>query len=322
MNRIATRLPVLFLFLFVAAPFSAKAADIQLRLIKTVNSSAGAGLFKNLKGFWFDKSEGSFFVLDENPLTVYKFDRSGNSLKYYRIDEMNLPDAIIAGTAGTEGIYVHSSRGLFLLSPDFTTVSEMNFFFTPPPSGEEDKPQKVPLNFVRVFLSSKGVLYGFDPEKKILYECDENFSCRVFIRTVMKYGASVLTGRMKSVYQDPWSRFYFVDEQAQRVWKFAAAGEFIGPAAEPLNPAQERLFSPEFVVVDRMKRCYIYDSGNRSIRVYNDLGLPAGEIDAHPPQGPLFVFPAAFEIDDYNRLYVLDRGDMTVKIFEVNDTGF
>ena len=198
----------------------------------------------------------------------------------------------------------------------------MKFFFAPPPSEGQEAPQKVPLDFSRIFLSENGKLYGFDPRKKILYECNEDLLCRVFIRTVMKYGASVLTGRMKSVFQDPWNRFYFVDEQARQVWKFSAAGEFIGPAAEPLNPARERLFNPEFVAVDRMKKCYIYDSGNRSIKVYNDLGLPVGEINAHPPEGPLFVYPTAFEIDDYKKLYVLDRGDMTVKIFEVNDTGF
>lgn len=322
MNKNATRLLVLFLASFIAAPLCAKAADTQLRLLKTVNSSAGAGLFKNLKGFWLDKSEGAFFVLDENPLTVYKFDRSGNPLKFYRIEEMNPRDASFAGTAGTEGIFINSSRGMFLISDDFSTIKELNFFFVPPPVEYGREPQKIPLNFTRMFSSAGGKLYGFDPEKKILYECKEDLSCRVFIRTVMKYGASVLTGRMKFVYQAPWGRFYFVDEQARQVWKFSAAGEFIGPAAEPLNPAQERLFNPEFVAVDRMKRCYIYDSGNRRIKVYNDLGLPVGEIDAHPPEGPLFVFPAAFEIDDYNRLYVVDRGDMTVKIFEVLDDGF
>lgn len=299
----------------LAAPARA-GQQVALRRVSVVSAYAGAGSFKNLRNFWLDRTEGSVFILDDDPLTVYKFDRLGNSLKYYRIADLVDPDTAFAG-AGPEGVYVRNGRGTFLIAPDFTASEPVSFFFAPVPAPGQE-PQRIPLSFSRIFPHKQGV-FGFDPEKEILYDCSADRLCRVLIRTVMKYGPSVLTGQMKFVTFDVWNRFLFVDAQARRVWKFSDRGDFLGSVSESLNPVDNRMYNPELVAVDRMKRGYVYDAGIRRIKIYDDIGIPAGEIDATGSEGPLFIYPSAMDIDDNNRLYIMDTGDMTLKVFDIVD---
>ena len=314
MNRVRI-LPFFGLLLVLGVPARAL-PSVALRRVSVVGAYAGSGPFTNLHSFWLDRTEGSFFILDDNPLTIYKFDHLGNSLKYYRIADMMSQDTAFSG-AGPKGVYVHNARGTFVLSPDFTALEPASFYFAPAPAPGQEQ-QKIPLDFSQIFPHAQGV-YGYDPEKQILYDCDADRLCHVLIRTVMKYGPNVLTGHMKSVTRDSWGRFFFVDSQARKVWKFSSNGDFLGSASGSFNPLDDRMYSPDLVAMDRMKRCFIYDAGVRRLKVYDDIGILRSEIDANGPEGPVFIYPAAMDIDDNNRLFVLDAGDMTVKIFDIVD---
>lgn len=292
--------------------------EMRLRMVSVVASFPGSGSFRNLRGMWYDRDDNTFYLLDEDPLTAFKFDRFVTPLKYYVMEEPRLSGAILAGAAGDQA-YVNHREGSSLLTSDFSEVRKTEFFFKPPEQ-KDVEPELIPLKFKFIFPGGDGKpLYGFDPEKKILYECAADGACRVFIRTMMKYGADVLTGNMRSVTRDKWGRFFFVDEQARQVWRFSAAGRFEGAAGRTIDAVRDRLYQPELIAVDRMRQCYIYDAGTRLIKIYDDLGLPVGEINVNPATGPLFVFPSALEIDDLNRMYVLDTGDMTMKIFEITN---
>lgn len=301
-----------------AAPATGAPQTLTLRHVNTVASFSGAGTFRNIKGFWRDPKTDYFFVLDDSPPAVYIFDRNGRSLRYFTLDE-SLKSPEFVGAAGN-GVYLKSEDRLLLYNEDFSEYKEAQFYFAPPARNDKE-PERIPLEFTTIFTNGEG-LFGYDPQKKIIYKCGADGLCAVFIRTVMKYGSEVLTGRVNAVFRDRWGRFFLVEKSAGQVWKFAAAGRFIGKAVKQIDLERDRLFQPELVALDRMKRCYIYDAAVRRLKVYDDLGLFVTEIDTQSAAGSLFILPAAMDTDDLGHFYVIDRGDMTVKIFEVVESGF
>lgn len=294
--------------------------NAEVRPEQVITSFAGSSRFKDLRGMWLDRKNNELYVIDESPLTIYRFDRNGNPVNYQAIGNLgvDLKGVYFAG-ADQDYLYLKHSEGLVRLSMDFTEIAYPEFFFAPYQDDPDKDQELIPIDFRYVFpVKDENMIYGFDLKKKILYQCTEDGKCRVFIRTMMKYGIDVLTGNMKSIIRDQWNRFFFVDEQSNEVWKFAQDGRFQGSAARAIDPVEDKLYQPELVAFDRIKQCYIYDAGVMSIKMYNDIGMPIGEIEVNQMMGPLFINPIALEIDDMNRMYVLDKGDMTVKIFEIS----
>lgn len=322
MNKMKKTIISCFVFLMaVTAGAGAQiSVNAEARPEQVITSFAGSPRFKDLRGMWLDRKNNDFYVIDESPLTVYKFDRNGNPVNYQIISDLgvDLRGVYFAG-ASQDYLYLKHSDGLVRLSMNFQEIDYPEFFFAPYQEDPEKEQELIPVDFRYVFPSKEeNLIYGFDPKKKILYQCDDEGKCKVFIRTMMKYGIDVLTGNMKSVVRDQWNRFFFVDEQSLQVWKFAPDGRFQGSAARAIDPVNDKLYQPELVAFDRIKQCYIYDAGIMRIKMYNDIGMPIGDIEVNQMTGPMFINPIALEIDDLNRMYVLDKGDMTVKIFEIS----
>lgn len=322
MNMKKTTIIACMIFI-VAATVGASAqisVNAEVRPDQVITSFAGSTRFKDLRGLWLDRKTNEFYVIDESPLTVYKFDRNANPVNYQVLSDLgvDLKGVSFAG-ADRDYLYLKHSDGLVRLTMNFQDIDYPEYFFAPYQDDPEKEQELIPVDFKYVFpAKDEKAIYGFDPKKKILYKCDEEGKCKVFIRTVMKYGIDILTGNMKSIVRDQWNRFFFVDEQSHQVWKFADDGRFMGAAAREIDPVVDKLYQPELVAFDRIQQCYIYDAGVLKIKMYNDIGMPIGDIDVNQMMGPLFINPIAMEIDDLNRMYVLDKGDMTVKIFEIS----
>lgn len=293
--------------------------NLKARPDAVITSYAGSTRFKDLRGMWLDRKTNDFFVIEEQPLTVYKFDRYGSPVSYHALDDIGSDrnGATFAGVGPDGSVYLRHSGGMTKLSPDFSEWEKVEFFFAPVPDPDEEQ-ELIPVSFKYVFPGRAGELYGFDRDKKIVYQCGADGRCKVFIRALMKYGADVLTGNMKNAIMDAWGRFFLVDEQSRQIWMFSAEGRFLGAAARSLDPVADKLYQPELIAFDRFKQRFIYDAGVMRIKMFNDVGLPSGELDVNQMTGPMFINPLAMEIDDLNRMYVLDKGDMTIKIFEIS----
>lgn len=309
--------------LLILMPASARAAGQPLRLKHTGTVSGfSGGLFRNTQGFWLDQRKESFYVLDTSPSVVNVFDRQGRALKYFSIDESLKGPVFLGAAYGV--LYVKSGTGTVAMDGNFSKAASAAFFFVPPAQPDAaTSTERYPLDFSLILPGGDGRVVGLDQKKKNIYSCDSNGDCRVFIRTVMKYGNDVMTGQIQTVYRDYWGRYFLVDREARQVWKFDTNGRFLSKALNPIDMTRDRLYQPELVAVDRFKRCFIYDAAIRKIKVYDDMGIFLAEIDAQDAANDvLLILPAAMEIDDFGRLYIWDKGDLTIKIYQINEAGF
>jgi serine/threonine protein kinase/sugar lactone lactonase YvrE len=116
---------------------------------------------------------------------------------------------------------------------------------------------------------------------------------------------------------DRFNQLYVVDYSTSRVSVFSKAGIF--QRAFGGKGTGKGLFNvPRGIAIDRFDRLYIADSLNHRVQVFNTNGQYLYFFGGRGQESGKFVGPADLSIDPENNcLYVADRGNCRVQIFEL-----
>ncbi len=166
---------------------------------------------------------------------------------------------------------------------------------------------------------SSGLLYLADTDNGCLQVFQSETA--TWLRKVASKGTKAGQLHLPSgVAVDRSNQVYVVDYGTSRVSVFSKAGIFLRSFGG--KGTANGLFNvPRDVAVDKNDRIYVSDSLNHRIQIFGPAGDWLYSFGGRGPENGHFVGPAGVSIDpDNNCLYVVDRGNQRVQIFELSGT--
>ena len=166
---------------------------------------------------------------------------------------------------------------------------------------------------------STGLLYLADTDNGCLQVLQSETS--TWLRRVGSKGTKAGQLHLPSgVAVDRSNQVYVVDYGTSRVSVFSKAGIFLRSFGG--KGTANGLFNvPRDVAVDKNDRIYVSDSLNHRIQIFGPAGDWLYSFGGRGPENGHFVGPAGISIDpDNNCLYVVDRGNQRVQVFELSGT--
>ncbi|HEY9869632.1 MAG TPA: serine/threonine-protein kinase [Candidatus Obscuribacterales bacterium] len=167
-----------------------------------------------------------------------------------------------------------------------------------------------------VACDSTGLIYLADPENGCLQVFQSDTG--TWLRKVGSKGSKPGQLHLPSgVAVDRMNQVYVVDYSTSRVSVFSKAGIFVRSFGG--KGTANGLFNvPRDVAVDNKDRIYVSDSLNHRIQIFGPAGDWLYSFGGRGAEQGKFVGPAGISIDPENNcLYVVDRGNKRIQIFEL-----
>lgn len=167
-----------------------------------------------------------------------------------------------------------------------------------------------------VICDATGLIYVSDPDNGCVHVINaENGN---WLRKVGSKGQSDGQFQLPSgLALDRFNQLYVVDYGSSKISVFSKAGIFQRSFGG--KGTGKGLFNvPRGIAVDRYDRLYVADSLNHRVQVFNTSGEYLCTFGGRGQEAGKFVGPADLSIDpENNYLYVADRGNCRVQIFEL-----
>lgn len=167
-----------------------------------------------------------------------------------------------------------------------------------------------------IICDASGLLYISDPDNGCVHVL--NSENGQWLRKVGSKGTADGQLQLPSgLALDRFNQLYVVDYSTSRISVFSKAGIF--QRAFGGKGTGKGLFNvPRGIAIDRFDRLYVADSLNHRVQVFNTSGQYLYFFGGRGQESGRFVGPADLSIDPENNcLYVADRGNCRVQIFEL-----
>jgi len=118
---------------------------------------------------------------------------------------------------------------------------------------------------------------------------------------------------------EPSGGVFILDAKYGRVLKFDYDGKFRKIAVGDTRPDEgPALQTPALIATGPRGNVWLYDSGDRTIKVYDDFGYLRHTFIDTTSAGFAFITPVAMSIDHYGRLFILDSTKNSIRVFDVS----
>jgi serine/threonine protein kinase/sugar lactone lactonase YvrE len=203
---------------------------------------------------------------------------------------------IYASDSSDHMIRVYDSKGVFV--KEFKNIQ-----------GREGGVQSITLD-------STGILYASDPENACIqvFQSDLGLWMR---KLEYKVGADQLQ-LPSGLCTDRLNQIYCADYGSSRIYVFNKSGNFVRSFGG--RGTSNGLFNvPRSVAVDKNDKIYVLDSMNNRIQVFGPTGDWVYSFGGRGSEPDKLISPSGICIDSLNsRLYVADRGNHRVLVFQLN----
>ena len=293
-----------FLFLLITTAFSEEPAFPKL--LYEINQFEGSGIFQKIHSAYIDENSDYLLILNEAPLKISVFSLyDATPLREIRIFEELKPPLLVASYQ--HFVYLMSSGNLLRFQEDGR--KSKNFQASPELPASADKVLFDRTgNFICLNRNDAAVT-KYNPQGKKLLEIRRDDEERI-----KKEEPPI--GSMDDVYVDFAGTIYIVDSKARKIKKYNDKGEFVGALGGDRNLTRVELLQPALVALDSQRNVWIYDMGDRKIKVLDSFGFYLGELQDTGKEGFHFISPTMMYIDRFDHLYILDEGDTSVKVFD------
>ncbi|MEW6202712.1 MAG: hypothetical protein AB1546_12095 [bacterium] len=293
------------LFLITAAGFAEN--SYQPKLLREINQFEGSDIFQKIHSVFVDENLDILIILNEAPLKISVFTLyDATPLNEIRIfDELKPP---LTAASYQNFIYLMSSGNFYRFKQDGRKSKD----FQPPPGlpAYADK-----LFFDRsgnfILLNRKDAsVTKFNKDGKKLTEIRKDDEERI-----KKKEPPI--GSIDDVHVDFTGTIYIADSKSRNIKKYNEKGEFAGVLGGDKDLTRIELLQSSLIAVDSHRNVWIYDKGDRKIKVLDSFGFYLGELQDTGKGDFRFVAPAMIYIDRLDRLYLQDEGSATMKVFDV-----
>lgn len=304
-------LPAALILLLSCLP--AVALDYEeLPLSFEIKGYPGTGNFQTVYAVSINERDSTVSVLAAQPLSLNVFGLSrGEPLRQVRLREAISPPAYVWNCGGPDVIL--SSDTLIALGPDGKHIDDYKL-----PQGLK------PGNLFKITCTAQGgllALYG--KENKILVlDAEGKLAYEIPSREAEKKRSNRtdwVIGRLFDAAVDPLGGIYALDGKSASVKQYDYKGLFRKIIVAPSGSlsTEYELQSPALIAVDTRGNVWLYDAGNRTIKVYDNFGYLRHVFRDAGRNGFAFLNPAMLRIDNSGRLFILDAGTNSIKVFNV-----
>lgn len=293
-----------------AAPVRCSAEPVWLQpaLLYEITDYPATGFFQYILSISVNEEKGALYILAGTPdgLSAYHND-NGNPWSQIQM-ETRLSSGDRAAACGGR-IWVAHGKKLFELT-DKGVLSE------PPPA-------PLPKSIDEIFCDRSGRLLIVDRAGLEIRRYDSKGQLRMLASNPKevdkkKPGAPVI-GSIRDVASDVFGRLFILDPKSRGVLMTDEKG---GPmkviTGDSFSDVHFPYDSPS-IAVDSEQNVWLINSIDNTIDAYDFFGSVAKRIESITDSGFRFVKPEKIFIDSDDRLYLIDGGSVSVRVFDLGN---
>lgn len=309
------------LVFFLLPSFPAHAQTVELKKIFMLDAYSVHDRFNNPEDMLYDRKRNRILVADTNNHKIHLFTRDGFMAGQVGIkNELEFPVRIGISSKGILYAIEGTTQRIKRFGPKLEPLENLDVSALLPeekqdePKEKKEKKKIIPILFT---LDSRDNFYVVDEEQRIfVFSKEETFLFSV-------NGEQAKANPFKHIADiqiSPDGEMVILDAGKTQdiIQIFDKKGKFIrafGKKGEGFSD----LSSPVSVSVDRQNRIWVVDEGCQCIKVFEKTSL---YLFSFGGIGSLieFFYPRRVVFDDFGRVYILEKGDGKVGVYEVSGT--